>query len=73
MPNLFVRDILPFSVLGLKIEMIGSDRALVRGRWHLVLTDKKPEGLFTLIFKRFPEGWRIVHDHTSDAPPKATP
>jgi ketosteroid isomerase-like protein len=26
---------------------------------------KTPHGLFTLIFKRFPEGWRIVHDHTS--------
>jgi ketosteroid isomerase-like protein len=24
--------------------------------------------LFTLIFKKFPEGWRIVHDHTSAAP-----
>jgi len=22
-------------------------------------------GLFTLIFKKLPEGWRIVHDHTS--------
>ena len=22
-------------------------------------------GLFTLIFHKFPEGWKIIHDHTS--------
>jgi ketosteroid isomerase-like protein len=25
----------------------------------------KPTGLFTLIVRKFPEGWKIVHDHTS--------
>ena len=25
----------------------------------------KPGGLFTVILRRFPEGWKIVHDHTS--------
>jgi beta-aspartyl-peptidase (threonine type) len=24
-----------------------------------------PGGLFTVIFRKFPEGWKIVHDHTS--------
>jgi uncharacterized protein YbdZ (MbtH family) len=28
---------------------------------------KTPHGLFTLIVRRLPEGWRIVHDHTSAA------
>jgi ketosteroid isomerase-like protein len=23
--------------------------------------------LFTLVFRKFPEGWKIVHDHTSAA------
>jgi ketosteroid isomerase-like protein len=49
----------------LDIEMIGPDTAWVRGRWKLVTSKEKPGGLFTLIFKKFPEGWRIVHDHTS--------
>lgn len=49
----------------LQIEVLGLDAAYVRGRWQLVRTKDKPGGLFTLIFRRLPEGWRIVHDHTS--------
>lgn len=53
---------------GLRIEMLGSDAAFVRGAWHLTMSDgKTPHGLFTLIFRKFPEGWKIVHDHTSAA------
>jgi beta-aspartyl-peptidase (threonine type) len=50
----------------LEVEVLGSDAALVRGRWQLELSKDKPGGLFTLLFKRLPEGWRIVHDHTSN-------
>jgi len=33
---------------------------------HIVFLDKKETGgLFSLIVRRTPEGWRIVHDHTS--------
>jgi beta-aspartyl-peptidase (threonine type) len=49
----------------LEIEMLGSDSAVVRGRFALVMSKEKPSGLFTLIVKRLPEGWRIIHDHTS--------
>jgi ketosteroid isomerase-like protein len=52
----------------LRIEMLGSDAAFVRGAWHLTMPDgKTPHGLFTLVFRKFPEGWKIVHDHTSAA------
>jgi ketosteroid isomerase-like protein len=52
----------------LRIEMLGPEAAFVRGEWHLTMPDgKTPHGLFTLVFHRFPEGWRIVHDHTSAA------
>jgi len=27
--------------------------------------DTHPGGLFTLVLRKRPEGWRIVHDHTS--------
>jgi ketosteroid isomerase-like protein len=49
----------------LEVEPIGVDAALVRGHWQLIRTKDKPGGVFTLIFRKFPEGWRIVHDHTS--------
>jgi ketosteroid isomerase-like protein len=50
----------------LRIEPLSDDAAFVRGAWHLTMSDgKTPHGLFTLIFRKFPEGWKIVHDHTS--------
>jgi beta-aspartyl-peptidase (threonine type) len=50
----------------LKIDLMGRRAAVVTGKWQLTMSDgKKPGGLFTLIFKRLPGGWRIVHDHTS--------
>jgi ketosteroid isomerase-like protein len=52
----------------LRIEALGRDAAFVRGAWHLTMRDgKTPHGLFTLIFRKFPDGWKIVHDHTSAA------
>lgn len=52
----------------LQIEVLGSDAAFVRGSYHLTMPDgKTPHGLFTLVFRKFPEGWKIVHDHTSSA------
>jgi ketosteroid isomerase-like protein len=50
----------------LNVQSLGSDAAFVRGAWHLTMLDgKTPHGLFTLIFRKFPDGWKIVHDHTS--------
>jgi beta-aspartyl-peptidase (threonine type) len=49
----------------LRVDVLGPDSAFVRGRWQLVRSKDRPGGLFTLLFRRFPEGWRIVHDHTS--------
>jgi ketosteroid isomerase-like protein len=52
----------------LRIELLGSDAAFVLGEWHLTMSDgKTPHGLFTLVFRKFPDGWKIVHDHTSAA------
>jgi beta-aspartyl-peptidase (threonine type) len=50
----------------LKIELLGPDAAFVRGGWELELSDgSKPGGIYTLIFRRFRDGWKIIHDHTS--------
>jgi ketosteroid isomerase-like protein len=57
---------LEFSAL--RIETLSSDAAFVRGAWQLTMSDgKTPHGLFTLIVRKFPDGWKIVHDHTSAA------
>jgi beta-aspartyl-peptidase (threonine type) len=54
------------SFSGLAIELVAPDRALARGGWHLAMPDgTRPAGLFTLLIARLPEGWRIVHDHSS--------
>jgi beta-aspartyl-peptidase (threonine type) len=49
----------------LKITPLSSDAAIAIGRWKLARKADKPQGRFTLIFRRTAEGWRIVHDHTS--------
>jgi ketosteroid isomerase-like protein len=49
-----------------RVEMLGPQSAFVRGHWHLQMKNgQEPRGLFTLILRKFPEGWRIIHDHTS--------
>jgi len=52
----------------IEVTMLSPDAAVVLGRWKLKRANDEPHGPFTLIFKRLPEGWRIVHDHTSAAP-----
>ncbi len=50
----------------LRIEMLGSEAAFVRGEFRLTMSyGKTPCGLFTLIFRKFPDGWKIVHDHSA--------
>jgi len=52
----------------LRIEILGPDAAFVRGEFHLTMPDgKTPHGLFTLVFRKFADGWKIIHDHTSAA------
>ncbi len=50
----------------LRIETLSPEIGFVRGRWHLAMSAGKDlGGLFTLIIKKFPTGWSIVHDHVS--------
>jgi ketosteroid isomerase-like protein len=50
----------------LDIEPLGLEAVLARGRWRLTMADgTRPGGLFTVIFRKLPDGWKIIHDHTS--------
>jgi uncharacterized protein (TIGR02246 family) len=55
----------------LEFHFTGNDGALVLGHWHLTRDKDKGDigGVFSLVWQRFPEGWRIIHDHTSAVPP----
>ena len=50
---------------GLEFQFLGKDAALVLGHWHLTRAQGDIGGVFSLVWQRFPEGWRIIHDHTS--------
>ena len=51
----------------LEITPLSNNSAVALGRWHLKRANDEPHGRFTLIFRHFPDGWKIVHDHTSAA------
>ena len=58
----------------LEVEPLAADAAFVRGRYNLIMPDgTHPTGLFTLIFRKFANGWKITHDHTSAADPPTPP
>jgi uncharacterized protein (TIGR02246 family) len=52
----------------LEVRLVGSEAALVLGRFSLTRTEKaggNASGHFSLVFRKTPAGWRIIHDHTS--------
>jgi L-asparaginase / beta-aspartyl-peptidase len=49
----------------LEFRILGPDAALVLGHWHLKRDKGDIGGVFSLVWQRFPEGWKIIHDHTS--------
>lgn len=55
--------VLTFS--DLEITVLSKDAAMVLGSWALQREKDNPKGKFTLTFRKFKEGWRIIIDHTS--------
>ena len=53
----------------LEVHWLGGNAALVLGKWHLTRQAGDVGGVFSLVFQKFPDGWKIVHDHTSQAAP----
>ena len=48
-----------------RVVMLAADAAYATGKWRVTTGGEVATGLFTLVFRRFDDGWRIVHDHTS--------
>ena len=55
----------------LEVHPTCTDAAYVVGKFHLVRESDQPSGVFSLDFRKFPEGWRIVLDHTTAFPAPA--
>ena len=55
----------------LHVETFSPTAAMLRGKFELVFEKEKDDkkktarGRFTLILRKFPNGWKITHDHTS--------
>jgi beta-aspartyl-peptidase (threonine type) len=63
------REMGKLSFSELSAEPMAETRMLVRGRWKVEMKAETLDGLFTLIVEKKPEGWRIIHDHTSAGEP----
>ena len=49
----------------LDVRVLSPDFVFVFGRYRLMRAEDSPAGLFTLLFERTADGWKISHDHTS--------
>lgn len=51
-----------------EVRLLGAEAALVLGRFDLIRGADgggSAQGRFTLVLRKTPQGWRIIHDHTS--------
>jgi len=56
----------------LEVHVVCRDSAFVIGEFKLEREKDQPSGVFTLNFRKFTEGWRIVADHTTGYPAPAS-
>jgi uncharacterized protein (TIGR02246 family) len=58
------RDSLRFT--DIELRLLGPDHVLNTARYVLMRGDSvTAEGPFTVVWERRPEGWRMIHDHSS--------
>jgi ketosteroid isomerase-like protein len=53
------------SFSNLEVHIVCPDAAFAIGNFQLEREKDRPAGIFTLNFRKFKEGWRIVADHTT--------
>jgi ketosteroid isomerase-like protein len=61
-PNKEKMGVLEFS--DIQVKMLGKDYAYVFGKWKLIRQNDSPNGIYTLVFQKFKDGWGIISDHT---------
>lgn len=48
-----------------EVRGVGDGAAVVLGHWRLTETPQAGGGVFSLVMARSPDGWHVIHDHTS--------
>ena len=56
----------------IEIKILCSEAAYATGEYKLEREKETLTGVYTVIVKKFPEGWRAIHDHSNGYPPAAT-
>lgn len=54
---------------GIDVRMLGANHAVVTGHFHLTRSQAGGgdlSGIFSLVFEKQPDGWKIILDHTTD-------
>ena len=64
-PDLETMGELTFTIL--QMDALGDEHARVLGKFHLKRAIGDASGTFTLLFYHFPDGWKIISDHTSES------
>jgi ketosteroid isomerase-like protein len=49
----------------IEVTLLSPSSALVLGHWELQREKDHPGGVFSLILRKFSDGWKVIHDHTS--------
>lgn len=62
-PDARAMGTLSFDLISL--EAAGGSAAFMIGKWHLARVDGDLEGHFSLLWRKKPQGWCIVADHSS--------
>ena len=62
-PDRAAMGVLAFT--DLDVRVLSDEYVFVFGRYSLERENDAPTGLFTLLFERTGDGWKISHDHTS--------
>ena len=62
-PDKTAMGILTFDIL--ELTGLGNSHARLLGTFHLKRTIGDLSGTFTLLLYKFPDGWKIISDHTS--------
>ena len=49
----------------LEINLLSEESVWIFGYWELKREKDNPKGVFTLVLRKFKDGWKVIHDHTS--------